>query len=395
MSELLVIGGGPAGLKAAEVAAAAGVSVELIDAMPSVGRKFLLAGIGGLNLSHAEPLDAFLGRYGERAPAVAQWLCEFDRNALRAWAASLGIATFVGSSQRVFPVGMKAAPLLRAWLKSLRHAGVQVHARQRWVGFSDDGAWRIESPTGTRALKPRAVVLALGGASWSRLGSDGAWVPWLTARGVDIAPWQPANVGFALRWSDGVRAYAGAPLKNVALTVAGATRRGELLISDYGLEGSLLYAFGTALRDRERVATLDLKPALDAATIAAKLALGAPKLSLPNRLKKLLPDAAARALLLDYCDSATRADPDRLAARIKAIALQFDAPRPLDEAISSAGGVRLEVLSSTLELNVLPGVFCAGEMLDWEAPTGGYLLSAVIASGAVAGRAAAARVRSR
>ena len=393
----LVIGGGPAGLMAAEVLAASGTMVDLFDAMPSVGRKFLLAGKGGLNLTHGEPLPAFTARYGTQAPRVATWLAAFDPAALRAWASGLGIDTFVGSSGRVFPADMKAAPLLRAWLHRLRGQGVRLHMRHRWTGWSDDGAWRFKAPGGTLELRPRAVVLALGGASWSRLGSDGAWVPWLVAAGVPVAPLQPANCGFEVTpaWSAHLRErFAGAPIKPVVLRSGGFERQGEFVLSEYGVEGSLVYAAGALLREaiaREgrAVPTLDLLPDVDAARVAREVAHPRGARSLSSHLKSRLGLAGAKvALLHELLPREALADPARLAAALKALPLTLVAPRPIDEAISTAGGVRLDALHDDLMLRARPGVFCAGEMLDWEAPTGGYLLQACLASGRVAGQGA-------
>ncbi len=395
----VVIGGGPAGLMAAEVLAAGGARVELFDAMPSVGRKFLLAGRGGLNLTHSEALPAFVSRYGARAPQVAQWLQALSPQALRDWAAALGIQTFVGSSGRVFPIDLKAAPLLRAWLHRLRERGVVFHMRQRWLGWDADGALRFASAQGARRVNASVAVLALGGASWQRLGSDGAWWPWLRERGVDVAPLRPANGGFAIAWSEHLRQrHAGAPIKPVVLRFEGCQppfeRQGEFVLSDYGIEGSLVYAASASLRDaieRDGQArlTLDLLPAFDAARVRREVAHPRGSRSLASHLKSRLGLAGAKmALLHELLAREALADPARLAAAIKALPLTVTSPRPIDEAISSAGGVRLEALDEQLMLRVMPGVFCAGEMLDWEAPTGGYLLQASMASGRVAGQGA-------
>ena len=392
----VVIGGGPAGLMAAEALAEAGAQVELFDAMPSVGRKFLLAGKGGLNLTHSEPLPAFTQRYGQRAPQVAAWLEALSPQSLRDWAAALGIETFVGSSGRIFPKDLKAAPLLRAWLHRLRERGVVFHMRHRWLGWAADGALRFVSPQGERSVTTAATVLALGGASWQRLGSDGAWLPWLREQGVDVAPLRPANCGFEIAWSEHLRQrHAGAPIKPVALQFEGFQRQGEFVLSEYGIEGSLVYAASALLRDAierdgQATLTLDLLPAFDAERVAREVAHPRGSRSLASHLKSRLGLAGAKmALLHELLPREALADPARLAAAIKALPLTVTAPRPIDEAISSAGGVKLEALDERLMLEAKPGVFCAGEMLDWEAPTGGYLLQAALASGRVAGQGAA------
>jgi uncharacterized flavoprotein (TIGR03862 family) len=396
-----VIGGGPAGLMAAEALAAAGVAVHVFDGMPSVGRKFLLAGKGGLNLTHGEPLPSFLTRYGPRGAQVAAWLDAFAPEALRAWAAALGIETFVGSSGRVFPKDLKAAPLLRAWLHRLREQGVVFHMRHRWRGWGDDGALLFDSPQGTVSLRPRGTVLALGGASWPQLGSDAAWVPWLRAAGVDIAPLAPSNCGFEVAppWSEHLRErFAGAPIKPVVLRFDGCEpafeRQGEFVLSQYGVEGSLIYAASAPIRDAisargSATITLDLLPSHDAARVAREVAHPRGARSLGSHLKSRLGlDGAKAALLHELLPREVMADAARLAAAIKALPVVLSAPRPIAEAISSAGGVRLESLDDRLMLHARPGVFCAGEMLDWEAPTGGYLLQASMASGRVAGQGA-------
>ncbi len=390
-----VIGGGPAGLMAAEALAEGGAQVDLFDAMPSVGRKFLLAGKGGLNLTHGEALPAFVSRYGERAPQVARWLEALSPQALRDWAAALGVATFVGSSGRVFPQDLKAAPLLRAWLHRLRERGVMFHMRQRWLGWTADGALRFASPQGERRIGSAVTVLALGGASWPRLGSDGAWLPWLRELGAEVAPLRAANCGFEMAWSEHLRQhFAGAPVKSVALHFEGFARQGEFVLSDYGIEGSLVYAAGALLRDaieRDGRATLrlDLLPAFDAERVAREVAHPRGSRSLGSHLKSRLGLAGVKmALLHEVLPREALAEPVRLAAAIKALPLTLTATRPIDEAISSAGGVALEALDAALMLRAKPGVFCAGEMLDWEAPTGGYLLQASMASGRVAGQGA-------
>lgn len=388
-----IIGGGPAGLMAAEVLAQGGVRVELFDAMPSVGRKFLLAGVGGMNITHSEPRDAFIGRYGERQAEVATLLADFDADTLREWIHGLGIDTFVGTSGRVFPSDMKAAPLLRAWLRRLRELGVSIHTRSRWLGWNDDGSLRIAGADGERALAADACLLALGGGSWARLGSDGAWTRLLQARGIDVAALKPSNCGFEVAaWSEHLRTrFAGAPLKNVALGLSGEDARiGEFVLTAGGIEGSLVYAFSAAIRraietDGQAVVHLDLLPQMPLARL--QLALGKPrgKHSMAKHLHRQAGlDGVKAALLRELAPAAAFAEPAALAPWIKALPMTLLRTRPLDEAISSAGGVPFEVLDAGLMLKALPGVFCAGEMLDWEAPTGGYLLTACFASGRVA-----------
>lgn len=388
-----IIGGGPAGLMAAEVLSAAGVAVDLYDAMPSVGRKFLLAGVGGMNITHSEPFEPFVARYRERQERLRPLLAAFDPQALREWIHGLGIDTFVGSSGRVFPTDMKAAPLLRAWLRRLRDAGVHIHTRHRWLGWDEDGALRLVGPDGERSLQPDATLLGLGGGSWARLGSDGAWVPLLQARGVDVAALRPANCGFEVAgWSQHLQEkFAGAPLKTVALAVAGeAPRKGEFVLTASGIEGSLVYALSAPIRDaieRDGSATveLDLLPDHSPQRIAAALAKPRGSNSMAKHLKRQLGlDGVKAALLRELTDAATFQEPTALTAAIKALPIVLLRPRPLDEAISSAGGVRFEALDERLMLRQLPGVFCAGEMLDWEAPTGGYLLSTCFATGRAA-----------
>ncbi len=393
-----VIGGGPAGLMAAEALARRGVAVQVFDAMPSVGRKFLLAGVGGMNITHSEPYPAFVGRYAERQGEVDGLLRGFDAEALRQWIHRLGIETFIGTSGRVFPRDMKAAPLLRAWLKRLREAGVVIHTRHRWLGWTAEGALRIAYPQGELQLKADAVVLALGGGSWARLGSDGAWVPLLGERAVDISPLQASNCGFEVAgWSELLQSkFAGAPLKNIALSVPGAApRKGEFILTAQGVEGSLVYAWSAAVReainrDGRGTLLLDLLPDRPVDKIAQALAKPRGSRSMAKHLHGQLGlDGVKAALLRELTDQATFADPERLAAAIKALPITLVRTRPLDEAISSAGGVRFEAMDEGLMLRQLPGVFCAGEMLDWEAPTGGYLLTACFASGLRAGNAAA------
>lgn len=395
--EVAIVGGGPAGLMAAEMAAAGGATVHVYDAMPSVGRKFLLAGRGGLNLTHAEPEPRFLTRYAQSQAALTPALSAFGADALRAWAADLGVTTFVGSSQRVFPSDLKAAPLLRAWLHRLRAAGVVFHTRHRWTGWTDDGALAFATPAGERHARPVATVLALGGASWQRLGSDGAWVPWLQARGVVVNPLKPANCGFdgVAPWSDYLRQrFAGQPVKPVAANVNGVRQQGEFVLTDSGVEGSLVYAFSAPLRDAiardgHAVFTLDLLPQHSPEQVASEVSRPRGGRSLATHLKSRLGIQGLKlALVREVLGEPGMNDPARLAAALKALPLRLGAPRPLDEAISTAGGVAFDVLDAHGMLNAVPGVFCAGEMLDWEAPTGGYLLTACFASGRLAGQGA-------
>ncbi len=409
MRRVAIIGGGPAGLMAAETLQAGGVQVDLFDAMPSVGRKFLLAGRGGLNLTHSEPLESFLDRFGARRAELAPLINAFTPQDLRDWAAALGVATFVGTSGRVFPIDMKAAPLLRAWLHRLREPasgpGVRFHMRHRWLGWADDGSLRFATAAGETTRRFDGVVLALGGASWSRLGSDGAWVPWLQARQVEVAPLRSSNCGFDVAptapgragWSDHLRTrFAGQPVKPVAVTWVDAdgrshTQPGEFVLTETGIEGSLIYAFSARLRDAieaqgHATITLDLLPAHAAEQVLAEVRRPRGPRSLSTHLKSRLGlHGLKMALLHEMLSPEQMADPAALARAIKALPIRLAAARPIDEAISTAGGVRFESLDTKLMLANAPGVFCAGEMLDWEAPTGGYLLTASMASGRAAG----------
>ncbi|QIA05462.1 TIGR03862 family flavoprotein [Pseudomonas fluorescens] len=393
-AHVAIIGGGPAGLMAAEVLSQAGVRVDLYDGMPSVGRKFLLAGVGGMNITHSEAWPAFLSRYAERAPNIAPLLRAFDADALCRWIHELGIETFIGSSGRVFPTDMKAAPLLRAWLKRLRDSGVVIHTRHRWLGWDENGALRIDSPEGEKTLNPDATLLALGGGSWSRLGSDGAWMLPLEQRGVGLAPLQPSNCGFEVQaWSElMVSKFAGAPLKNIAIGLNDdVPRLGECVITATGIEGSLIYALSAPIREAINVhgaATIhiDLLPGRPVDKLQAALSKPRGSRSMAKHLHSQVGiDGLKAALLRELTDATTFADPALLAGAIKALPLTLVKTRPLDEAISSAGGVTFEAMDERMMLKALPGVFCAGEMLDWEAPTGGYLLTACFASGRAAG----------
>jgi uncharacterized flavoprotein (TIGR03862 family) len=390
---------------AAEAACAAGVIVDLYDTMGSVGRKFLLAGKGGLNLTHSEPLARFVERYGTRRTEIRHWLDAFDADALRIWARGLGVETFAGSSGRVFPVDLKAAPLLRGWLRRLRESGVTFHMHHRWLGWQAHDTLHFATPQGERAVPAKAVILALGGASWPQLGSDGAWIKPLQEAGIDMAPLQPANCGFDLEWSEHLSSrFGGSPLKPVVAHwvdrrgVAHA-RQGECVLSEHGIEGSLIYAIGAELREQiaergEATLMLDLVPGYTESALADRLAAPRGKHSIGDWLRRRAGlDAAKCALVFELTDKPTLADPSALAIRLKALPLRLRAPRPVAEAISTAGGVRLEALDENLMLRGRPGVFCAGEMLDWEAPTGGYLLTACFASGLIAGCGAARWLR--
>jgi uncharacterized flavoprotein (TIGR03862 family) len=380
---------------AAEALLQQGASVDLYDSMPSVGRKFLLAGKGGLNLTHAEPLPRFLTRYAHSAAPLAAALHAFGPQQLRDWAAALGVSTFVGSSMRVFPTDMKAAPLLRAWLHRLRAQGLRLHMRCCWRGWRDGGLW-LQTPQGGQVVQAAATVLALGGASWQRLGSDGAWWPLLAERGVALAPLRPANCGFDVGWSEHLRTrFAGAPLKGVVLRCEGFEQPGEMVLTAGGVEGSLVYAASALLRERIAAAgrarfTLDLLPAREHSWVQRELAHPRGSRSLGSHLQSRLNLGGAKAALLwEVAGPAQRQDSHALATLIKALPITVKAARPIDEAISSAGGVCFEALNPQLMLNAIPGVFCAGEMLDWEAPTGGYLLTACFATGRIAGLGAA------
>ena len=390
---------------AAEALSAGGAEVDLYDAMPSVGRKFLMAGKGGMNLTHSEPIEPFLSRYAERRPYIEPLLNRFDAAALRAWVHGLGVDTFVGSSGRVFPTDMKAAPMLRAWLHRQRGSGVRFHMRHKWLGWDDEALriLRFATPEGERAVEADAVVLALGGASWPRLGSDAAWIPYLEARNVGVSPFVPSNCGFDIDWSEHFSSrFAGEPLKAVAIGLPREDgidwRTGECLLTSTGIEGSLIYAMSARIRDRlaggDGTFFLDLLPALTPQRVHGEVTHPRGARSMSSHLQSRLHLTGAKAgLLREVLSRGDFADTARLAQRIKALPLTVARPRPIAEAISSAGGVTFESLDSHLMLEALPGVFCAGEMLDWEAPTGGYLLTACFASGLVAGEAALAYLR--
>jgi len=389
-----IIGAGPAGLIAAETLAKAGVSVTVYDGMPAVGRKFLMAGRGGLNLTHSEPLDAFVPRYGAATPSLRNIIEAFPPTALTAWANDLGQETFVGTSGRIFPRALKTSPLLRAWLAELAALGVRIETRRRWRGWTDDGALAFTDEHGAvHVTTPDATLLALGGGSWAKLGSDGAWTSLLAARGVGIAPLRPANCGFVVAWSDVFRdRFAGAPLKGAALSHGRAVTRGEAMIAAYGIEGGGVYALAASLRDaiaRDGAATLtlDVRPDLDVAAVAAKLAAVRAGETLSNRLRRTLSlSPVAIGLVREAHGAALPTDAHALAACIKRAPLTLTATAPMDRAISTAGGVSFDAVDNDLQLRAIPSVFVAGEMLDWEAPTGGYLLQACFATGVAAAR---------
>lgn len=398
---IAIIGGGPAGLMAAEAAVSTGAQVELYDSMPSVGRKFLLAGKGGLNLTHSEPIESFLSRYGARRAFIEPAIRSFPPSALQAWARELGVRTFVGTSGRIFPVDLKAAPLLRLWLRRLRLNGVQFHVRHRWCGWDEHGRLRFLTVEGISLVQADATVLALGGGSWPQLGSDAGWVKILSERQVPIVPLQPANCGFDIRWSEHFRAkFAGHPVKTVALVVKGRDgttirRMGEFVITVNGVEGGIVYMVSASVRDMIAIggmATvwLDLAPDRTVKQLEHDLSRPRGKRTVATHLKRYAGITGVKAgLLREVAPNDVFTDPARLAAVIKSLPLTLVAPRPIEEAISTAGGLSFEALDDNLMVRSLPGVFCAGEMVDWEAPTGGYLLTACLATGRLAGGKAA------
>lgn len=394
----IVVGAGPAGLMAAEQLAQAGIAVDVYDAMATPARKFLRAGIGGLNLTHSEPLDRFVARYGAQADRFARWLAEFGPEQQRAWAAGLGVETFVGSSGRVFPTEFKAAPMLRAWLRRLAAQGARLHGRHRWLGWDDAGRLRFASPGGEIAVSAAVTVLALGGGSWPQLGSDGAWVSLLNAQGIPVEPLKPANCGFDVAWSEHFRhRFAGQPVKSVGLSFGGRSLKGEFVITATGIEGGAIYALSAALRDAcpGAVLMLDLKPDWPAAKLEAALAKPRGSRSLSHHLERTIGLKGVAAGLLRELAHPLPEGAAALTTCIKALPLPLLAPRPLAEAISSAGGIRFDAVSDGLMLKARPGIFVAGEMLDWEAPTGGYLLTGCFATGRLAGLSALSWLKRR
>ncbi len=389
-----VIGGGPAGLMAAELLSAAGLAVTVHEKMPTLGRKLLMAGRGGLNLTHSEDLEAFKARYAEAQPRLAPLIDALTPEALIAWANDLGQETFLGSSGRIFPRAMKASPLLRAWLARLEAQGATLRTRSEWLGWDAAGALRFKAADGAEATEtPDATVLALGGASWARLGSDGAWAPWLAGKGVAVEPFKPSNSGFAVAWSDIFRErFAGQPLKGVALTFGERTVKGDAMVAGYGLEGGAVYALSAELRDAiaahgSATLEIDLRPSITRQALTAKLHRGERGQSVATRLRKLVNLSPVETNLMREVHGVDLPlDPGALAARIKSVPVVLTGAAPIDRAISTAGGVTFAAVDGDLMLTALPGVFVAGEMLDWEAPTGGYLLQACFATGAAAAR---------
>jgi uncharacterized flavoprotein (TIGR03862 family) len=397
--EVAVIGAGPAGLMAAEVLAQGGAKVTVYDAMASAGRKFLMAGRGGLNLTHSEALPEFLERYGAAKPQLQPAIDVFPPDALRAWSETLGQPTFVGSSGRVFPQAFKASPLLRAWLRRLDAMGVQFALRHRWSGWDGDGRLSFQTPEGQHAVNARATVLALGGASWPRLGSDGAWMETLAAKGVTISPLRPANCGFTVAWSEIFRnRFEGQPLKGVALSFGSHTVRGEAMITRTGIEGGAVYALSAPLREKfiatgEATLNIALRPDLEMSDLIARLSAPKGKQSFSNWLRKaahLSPVAIGvlQEAAITSGTSLSSLSPASLAGLINAVPIRLSGIAPIARAISTAGGIAFDELDADFMIRHLPGVFAAGEMLDWEAPTGGYLLQAAFATGAAAGRGA-------
>jgi len=401
LPRLAIIGGGPAGLMAAETARAAGVGVDVYEGKGSVGRKFLIAGKGGLNLTHSEDSARFLDRFGSRKGNVRPWLSALGADAVREWARGLNVETIVGTSGRVFPADLKAAPLLRGWVRRLRESDVRFHVGHYCVGFDVDGALRFRTADGERVIHAEAVVLALGGASWPELGSDGTWVAWLRQRGVDVAPLHPSNCGFDVGWSEiFVQRYAGHPVKSVLISgpwgqATVRTIQGEFIVTATGVEGSAIYALSGPLRDvidTNGIAELrlDLAPGRERERLQQDLSRPRAGRTLTEHLRRCTRiDGVKTGLIYEVVPKAKRDDPVKLAAAIKSLPVTLLRPRPIEEAISSAGGVRFSALNAQLMIESLPGVFCAGEMIDWEAPTGGYLLTACLASGRLAGQSAA------
>jgi uncharacterized flavoprotein (TIGR03862 family) len=396
IKRLAIVGGGPAGLMAAEVACAAGIAVDVYEGKGSVGRKFLIAGKGGLNLTHSEEYASFITRYGARQHQIVHWLSIFNADAVRTWARELGVETFIGTSGRVFPDDLKAAPLLRGWVRRLREQGVRFHVHHYCVDIDSHRTLRFKTPDGEHVVRADAVVLAMGGGSWPELGSDGKWSEWLQTRGADIAPLQPTNCGFDINWSAVfLQRYAGQPMKSVKVSHNTRQLQGEFVVTESGIEGSVIYALSAELRDaiaRDGSVTiyLDLLPDTDLERLQNKLLQPRKGRSLTEHLRRCAGiDGVKTGLVYECISKDHQADPIQLAASIKSLPLTLIRPRPIAESISTAGGVKFEALDQQLMLKTLPGVFCAGEMIDWEAPTGGYLLTACFASGRIAGLGAA------
>jgi len=397
---IAIIGGGPAGLMAAEALTQHGHAVDLYDSMPSLGRKFLMAGKSGLNLTHAEPYADFLSRFGDAADRLRPMLDALTPEAIQAWARDLGVETFVGTSGRVFPHDFKAAPLLRAWLRRLRASGLTIHVNHTWTGWTDDGALTFSTPVGPVTIHPEATVLALGGASWPQLGSTATWVAWLQEHGVYVSPLKPANCGFDVDWSTHfVERFEGHPLKSISMSIRDEHASGECVVTRNGIEGGPVYTLSKPLRDAlehggSATLHIDLAPDLSEREITKRLAKPRGKKSIATHLKRTLGIEGVKAgLLREGTPPETFANPPRLAAAIKALPIALTCPRPIVEAISTAGGVQWNQLDAGLQLKAMPGVWVAGEMLDWEAPTGGYLLSACLATGHWAGTAVAKTLR--
>jgi uncharacterized flavoprotein (TIGR03862 family) len=389
---IIVIGGGPAGLMAAEVISTRGIKVDLYDSMPSLGRKFLMAGKSGLNITHAEPFERFASRYGERRAQIEPMLRRFGPKELVQWVQELGIETFVGTSGRIFPVGMRASPLLRTWLRRLTDSGVTFHLRHKCKGWGTNQSLNFETPAGEKTVQAEAVVFALGGGSWSRLGSDGAWVPWLKQKGAEVEPLKPANCGFDVNWSPHFRGrFEGVPVKSVVLSFGEFHQQGEFIVTKDGVEGSLIYAASALLREEiearsSAVMTLDLAPDRRQDWLVENLSKPRGSRTMASHIEKAVGIKGVKmGLLREFVTKEDLKKAERLAYFIKHLPVPLIRPRPLEEAISSAGGITFESLDEHLMLRAMPGVFCAGEMLDWEAPTGGYLLTACFASGYVAG----------
>ena len=397
---IAIIGGGPAGLMAAEVLIQGGTQVDVYDAMPSLGRKFLMAGKSGLNLTHSEPYDKFITRYGVRQKEIEAHLKNFTPDDLIEWAKELGVETFVGTSGRVFPKEMKASPLLRAWLKRLQNSGVNFHMRHNWKGWQNDSLI-FDSPDGEIKIKPDATILALGGASWPKLGSRGEWVSWLEQAGVKVEAFRPSNCGFVVNWSNHFsEKFHGHPIKSVVLSFEDFKQQGEFIVTKTGIEGSLIYAASSKLRDAlqskgSAALLLDLAPDSSREKLIAALSKPRGSRSMTSHIEKTIGLKGVKiGLLYEFISKEDFANIEKLADAIKALPIPLTATAPIEKAISSAGGINFEELDSNLMLKKIPGVFCAGEMLDWEAPTGGYLLSACFATGRGAGRGALEWVKS-